>query len=859
MRGCGFGGRKKQPTRALLAAGLCVAVTYSLAGDLPRIGISIDAGKDLGPLKPLFRDFAQGGESPDPDYLEGLIDEMRVLRPRMVRFDHAMHTFFAYETTDGRTAYDFSDFDKKISVIREMGAEPLICLSFTPDHLADGPDRTYPPRDLRKWEELVYVLVRHANLEGDHPIRYWEVWNEPNLEAFWRGTRRQFLDLYTATVRAALRADPAIRIGAAGYAGFPEDWINDLLDHVVANQLRLDFLSWHLYFVPPQTYAQTAQQALEMLRKRGLRAELILDEWNYHAALPPENDTHVGAAYIAEALRHMLDTPLDYAPFFEIRDGWNPQDREFWGRWGMFTWHERPKANYFCMQAWSRLADQRIVLQSTDPRVDGIATRDGDRIVALLYNSTGLAVEAMTAVRCRRDVPHRLSRWLIDEAHSNPALSVSSVSQTAQLERVERATCRPNKGVIERRMLLPAHSVSLVEARPDGRSLDLPFVIGAPATDLVEGRIRQPLAPADLLSATSIRARPDLAGETATVRTERDADEIARTILDYRPTLAVRGAWRFVEIHAEQDGRQAWETLACWVPPQFEVRIPRRIAFFPGQSDPVPLSVTLRNHESEQRSVQISWQTGKNCGKPDVLHTRVSAYEEMAAQLHVPVPQVCAVHSTVCCVEAPPQARWEQAVSVVPAWPVPRKRGEPIQLEAAQYVLATSPPVEATCTVGTMTPSWDNKGLHLKIEVFDEIHEQRHPPEAMWMGDSIQVAFDMGFDGVPGIGYDHNDYEYGAALSGRQEVTWCWAAGLGRSVGQPRDVRARIDRRRNRTVYEIDLPWAALAPLVPQPGAAFGFSLLINDEDGAGRRWCAVGGNIAEQKIPDRFWALVLE
>ena len=44
-------------------------------------------------------------------------------------------------------------------------------------------------------------------------IRYWEIWNEPDLIPFWAGTREQFYALYAATSRALARLHPWMQVG----------------------------------------------------------------------------------------------------------------------------------------------------------------------------------------------------------------------------------------------------------------------------------------------------------------------------------------------------------------------------------------------------------------------------------------------------------------------------------------------------------------------------------------------------------------------------------------------------------------------------------------------------------------------
>ncbi|MNO01013.1 hypothetical protein D3C81_2210460 [compost metagenome] len=57
------------------------------------------------------------------------------------------------------------------------------------------------------------------------------------------------------------------------------------------------------------------------------------------------------------------------------------------------------------------------------------------------------------------------------------------------------------------------------------------------------------------------------------------------------------------------------------------------------------------------------------------------------------------------------------------------------------------------------------------------------------------------------------------------------------------------------------IPWSALllAGMTPAPGSDFGFSLLMNDDDGSGRRgWMEYMSGIGSSKDPDAFGDLLL-
>ncbi|HID23854.1 MAG TPA: hypothetical protein EYP14_15850, partial [Planctomycetaceae bacterium] len=94
----------------------------------------------------------------------------------------------------GRPNYNFWHLDHVYDIFLSAGVKPIVECDFMPDALAEGdPVRNYggglvnTPRDYRKWRDLVYQTVRHCIARyGRQEVRtwYWEVWNEPDLAAY---------------------------------------------------------------------------------------------------------------------------------------------------------------------------------------------------------------------------------------------------------------------------------------------------------------------------------------------------------------------------------------------------------------------------------------------------------------------------------------------------------------------------------------------------------------------------------------------------------------------------------------------------------------------------------------------------
>lgn len=457
-----------------------LAIALQAYANVAHTDIEVNADRVVGRLQPLWRDFAEGSESINPEYLEATVVWIKPLCPRLVRTDTVMNGFLEVKLGDkGNLFIDFTRLDKWLDVLSRTGAKPLVCIAYTPQVLRSGEREISPPKNLKLWEELVYRLVKHVNVDRKLGVKYWEVWNEPNLDIFWTGSKEQYLELYAATVRGVLRADPTVKVGGPGVAGSDSSWIISLLDYVKANKLRLDFVSWHDYRVPPEYHKQMARRVKGWLSDRGMNAELLITEWNYDAGLHPGNDDERGAAYAARCLHNMLDSPLNYAQFFEIKDGVNA-DSEYWGRWGMITCNHHPKAVYYTYRMFAMLGNQRVRVVGGTASVNGLATRNGDELCILIYSTSKTenwsGAENQMSVNLRiTGLPAGRLRWerfLMDSGHSNPAKQ----GNQSTLEKVAETVTSPKQGTIETQILLEPDAVTLIRIKPSpsGNAKDLP-------------------------------------------------------------------------------------------------------------------------------------------------------------------------------------------------------------------------------------------------------------------------------------------------------------------------------------------------------------------------------------------------
>ncbi|MFN8529978.1 MAG: hypothetical protein U0670_15360 [Anaerolineae bacterium] len=371
---------------------LCLTLWSALQNSVPD-QITIDLRQQETPFSSHFS-FSQGGESQmrDPGYFETAMQTLSSLHPRYVRIDHIFDYYdVAHPLPDGSVSYQWEQLDRVVTAIRDSGAEPFISLSYMPTWLALGGDNYAPPTDFQVWEEMVYQTVEHLNGERGFGIRYWEVWNEPNLQAFWHGSLDQFLQLYGASSRGVRRADPSALVGGAGFSSenrwgdafslfYERSWAAALMNDARENALPLDFLSWHLYETDPQRFVDSAAAHQSWVQGIDPTPELLITEWNADAAYNPIYDDGRTNAFAAAVIGELSNTSISEAFYFEPSDG----GIQFEGRWGLMDANGTPKPVLQVFEAIARLNGTQLSAQSSRTETGAIAVLNENHDVELV-------------------------------------------------------------------------------------------------------------------------------------------------------------------------------------------------------------------------------------------------------------------------------------------------------------------------------------------------------------------------------------------------------------------------------------------------------------------------------------------
>ncbi len=373
---------------------------------------------------------------------------------RYVRFHGLFHDdMFVYtERADGTPVYNFQYLDALVDALLDTGVRPFVELGFSPRALARETDTVFwwnahgaPPVDLDRWADLVRRTVEHwVARYGLDEVRTWyfEVWNEPNLRGFWRGTRSEYFELYRVSALAVKGVDPQLRVGGPATSNFVPDtrfdgetedfgvhaatlgvdidalewrpvWVEAFLAWCYERDLPVDFVSCHPY---PTDWAldEHGQGAkltrgvdatptdLRLLREivdagPYPRAEIHLTEWNSSSS--PRDFTHDSLPAATFVVRSVLQAAgtvdsLAYWTFTDVFEEGGAGDEMFHGGFGMLTLQGVPKPTFHAYRMLEALGDE--LLAATDGVVATRRRSDG-AVTALAYHYPAEVVRSVPA------------------------------------------------------------------------------------------------------------------------------------------------------------------------------------------------------------------------------------------------------------------------------------------------------------------------------------------------------------------------------------------------------------------------------------------------------------------------------
>jgi len=411
----------------LVSAGAAIQTSQVGATTGSTASVAVDATHPAGPVNPNLLGFAFDPRVDQPGFTP--------LPSKTFRMDVGFQDLVA--CPQGTIIPDrLAALQQRLDEIEAAGADAILILDYMPPCLADtapGDPRDpikLPPKDPATWQRLVTQLVTATGpgrvSTGHRPVRYYEVWNEPDW-VFFEASQAQFttnvmLPAGRAVAGVAKSSGLDLRFGICGCLFADGSWMIPLMSEARTAGIPVGFLSWHYYgnypFTGPDgvepSFPPASAPVISLLGQRnpvaspeayliqldqvrtwaqttlGHVPELMVDEWNLSAGgFDKRMDTNEGAAFQAATLAALASDHLDRALLFSAVD---PYDRDINGRplparyggWGVVDRTLAHKPAWYAQWMWSRLEGAR--LDTPQDPTDGVwtaASTSPDRVDVL--------------------------------------------------------------------------------------------------------------------------------------------------------------------------------------------------------------------------------------------------------------------------------------------------------------------------------------------------------------------------------------------------------------------------------------------------------------------------------------------
>jgi xylan 1,4-beta-xylosidase len=343
--------------------------------------------------------------------------------------------------------YSFFNADQIFDFLLSIGMKPFVELSFMPSALASGDTTVFhyranvtPPRDYRQWATLIRRLAAHwVDRYGVREVREWffEVWNEPNLKAFWVGTQAEYFKLYRYTVEAIKSVDAQLQVG--GPASAANEWVEEFLAFCTTNNLPADFISTHHYptdaFGSPEDDSEMQlaksrrsillEQAQDVFRRASGRP-VYYTEWNSSSnPRDPLHDEPYAAAFVTKTVMEANGLVKGYSfwTFSDIFEENYFPSVPFHGGFGLLNLHGIAKPTYRAFELLHQLGGEMLPVDGVHETVDAWIVRREAMLTVLLTNHAlprhSIMTQRVSIHLTSAPEPRAVYVERIDDTHAN--------------------------------------------------------------------------------------------------------------------------------------------------------------------------------------------------------------------------------------------------------------------------------------------------------------------------------------------------------------------------------------------------------------------------------------------------------
>ncbi len=272
--------------------------------------------------------------------------------------------------------------------LADIGMHPMYTTAFTPSVMATTDQSVFrtkcnvsPPKSYKEWAEYIVATLEHFKYRyGKQRMDQWyyEVWNEPNLTAFYGGDQAEFFKLWKTTYDAIKSVDKDWPIGGPSTAR--AEWIDDFLKFSKKNDCKPEYIIAHCYNNDSEWAALSPFDGLQedrtnkspnfmpgvangvekLLEEHNFKGEVHWNEWG-RSWFPFDEmrETANEAAFLVKSMAEVHDKATYYA-YWCLNDIYNQAGygaETFHGNYGLLNLQGLKKPSYFAFELLGKMGD----------------------------------------------------------------------------------------------------------------------------------------------------------------------------------------------------------------------------------------------------------------------------------------------------------------------------------------------------------------------------------------------------------------------------------------------------------------------------------------------------------------------
>ena len=265
-----------------------------------------------------------------------------------------------------------------------------------------APYARWSPMSADIWADTVVARLENYELLNGFVPSFVEIWNEPDRREFYNGDIADYLEIYTAASQKIKVRWPQIQVGGMGLAGHQSEMggtqsaVLSLIDHAAANNLPLDFVSWHHYTIANglqySGFLEDVRQRLDSYNMPDVK--LIVSEWNMRAEPNADFDHSHNAANYAGFQTTARELGLDGNIMFMAQDSarGNASMGDFTGNgMGSITEHGIKKPAFHVIETIQAMSSEPMlttIRPDKELSVNVYATKMGNRVRYVVSNDS---------------------------------------------------------------------------------------------------------------------------------------------------------------------------------------------------------------------------------------------------------------------------------------------------------------------------------------------------------------------------------------------------------------------------------------------------------------------------------------